>query len=123
LPVSRLTQASRRSPCTKTWPSTTSDLDGDGRAEPPDAIRILRHLFQGGPIITCEDAADAADADDADDADDDGVVAINDAIYILTYLFLGGSEIPGPTGECGVDWTRDAIECEFPIDCGGFDPR
>ena len=49
------------------------------------------------------------------DADDDGAVEITGAIFLLTYLFLGGTAPAEPLGKCGVDPTPDDLTCvSFP---------
>ena len=48
-----------------------------------------------------------------DDADDSGVLDQSDAVATLTYLFLGGVEIPAPGADaCGPDPTPDDLGCE-----------
>ncbi|MBI4602973.1 MAG: hypothetical protein HY721_13530 [Planctomycetes bacterium] len=80
------------------------DANSSGRLNVADAIGILLHLFQGGPLA-CPDAADF---------DDIGSVEWDDAILLLRYLFLGldAPEPPGP-GRCGEDPTPDDLpECD-----------
>ena len=49
---------------------------------------------------------------DALDANDDGSVDISDAIYMLSFLFEGGPQMPAPTGTCGTDDTVDNLICQ-----------
>ena len=67
-----------------------------------DAIGLLYLLFAGGPGLECSDAGDA---------NDDGVIDISDAVLILSYLFLGERILPPPSGYCGVDITKDDLDC------------
>ena len=68
---------------------------------------------KGGPATFqgFETAADVCEiAAGAPDCNGDGVRDIGDAIYLLSYLFLGGPApvAPGPT-YCGLDSTEDAL--------------
>jgi len=65
-------------------------------------VSSLAFLFLGGTPPPCRDSADA---------DDSGVLEITDAIFTLNFLFLGGRAPPAP-GDCGVDPTVDALECD-----------
>ena len=47
----------------------------------PDAVLVLRHLFSG-ETLPCPDAADV---------DDGGTVTLADALILLRFLYLGGS--------------------------------
>ena len=49
---------------------------------------------------------------DAGDSDDSGELNITDAVNSLGYLFRGGSPLPAPFLECGVDATDDELDCE-----------
>ena len=77
------------------------DTDLDAVLSLTDAVRILSHLFQGGPM-TCLDAADV---------DDSGQLDITDPIRLLNYLFLGGSPPPPPFMSPGADPTPDGLDC------------
>lgn len=80
------------------------DVDGNGRVELTDAVRILNWLFQGGQPPACEDSSDA---------DDNGRIDITDAILILNHLFSGGAPPKEPNQEGkGFDSTRDELECD-----------
>ena len=82
------------------------DSNRDGLFDLSDAIGLLDFLFGSGRA-TCKDASDA---------NDDGAVGIADAIAILGHLFAIS---PGPTplGECTVDGSLDALDCQIPDDC------
>jgi len=67
-----------------------------------DPVRILEYLFRD-KHLDCVKAADA---------DDDGEVRIDDALYMLDYLFMGGPIIPPPFPEAGTDPTPDDLSCE-----------
>ena len=60
-----------------------------------DPIVILRYTFLGGALPRCLEAADVDD-----DATINGVL---DAVYGLTYSFLGGPGPAAPFPECGLD--------------------
>ncbi|HVR76016.1 MAG TPA: PEP/pyruvate-binding domain-containing protein [Planctomycetota bacterium] len=81
------------------------DTDTNGDVNLTDAVFLLRHLFQGGGPLPCEDAGDF---------NDDDFVEITDAVLILLFLFQGVdlSEPPGPF-ECGLDPTFDLLsDCD-----------
>ncbi len=80
------------------------DVDGNGRPEITDAVRLLGFLYLGEAGIPCHDAADA---------DDTGLLDINDPVFILGYLFLGGLPPPAPGPQvCGPDPSGDDLpEC------------
>ena len=67
-----------------------------------DAIYILNHLFLGGPVPVCDDAADV---------DDNGITNISDPVYLLLHLFQGGAAPPSPYPDPGADPTADALTC------------
>jgi hypothetical protein len=73
------------------------DADLDGATTLADAVRVLRHLFEGSADLACEDAADA---------DDNEVLNVTDPIRILAHLFLGAMPPPPPHPEPGSDPTR-----------------
>jgi hypothetical protein len=60
-------------------------------------------LFLSGESLTCLDSADS---------DDSGELDLTDAIYLLDYLFLGGSPPRAPFSECGRDGPGDLLGCE-----------
>ncbi len=77
------------------------DPNGDVRIDIADPITIVLHLFGSFPVQYC----------DAADADDNGMIDINDALYLLQYLFTGGPPPAPPFPEMGSDETSDAIDC------------
>ncbi len=81
------------------------DANSDGAIGVDEPIRLLNHLFLGGPAVPCPDAADA---------DDSGRLDLTDAVHLLLYLFLGGAPPPEPGPErCAADPTADALDaCE-----------
>jgi len=79
------------------------DANNDGNVNISDPVYISNFLFQGGPDISCYDAADANDS---------GTVDVSDIVFLYSYLFQGGAAPPnpGPT-TCGPDPTSDSIGC------------
>ncbi|MBT5737715.1 MAG: hypothetical protein HOI29_04005 [Planctomycetes bacterium] len=74
-----------------------------------DAMALLNYLFSSSEH-TCIDALDS---------NDDGQIDIGDAYYLLHYQFSGGEAPPAPgLGNCGVDPTDDALDCESYESCG-----
>jgi hypothetical protein len=59
--------------------------------------------YQGRATNSCLDAADV---------DDTGTRDITDAVYLLSFLFLGGPSPEPPSGACGPDPTVDVLTCE-----------
>ena len=49
---------------------------------------------------------------DAADTDDNGALEITDAVYLLSFLFLGGPAPEQPFPSCGPDPTIDDLTCE-----------
>ncbi len=90
------------------------DSNGDGRINLGDPMEILFHLFHGNRDLQCLDASDL---------DDDGEVLMNDSIFGLTYLFLGGQAPTTPgVRYCGPDPTDDdALDCLSHSSCEGQD--
>lgn len=78
------------------------DATADGSLNITDAIAILLHLFQGGPIVPCEDSADV---------NDDGKVDLADPVGLLRFLFQEGDAPPAPFPDPGPDPTADALDC------------
>lgn len=78
------------------------DANNNGAVFVADASYISNWLFHGGPEPSCLDAADA---------NDDGVIGVEDAVYIVSFLFDGGPPIPAPWPLCGVDPTKDSLDC------------
>jgi hypothetical protein len=71
-----------------------SDLDGDGRLDVTDAVRLLLALFsESKPALPCsgDTIADGGNRVLAD-ADADGSVGLSDAVRILRYIFAAGPE-------------------------------
>ncbi len=88
-------------------PFIRGDANQDGRYTVSDGVAIAKAVFnQGSKLDLIKKCMDSADADD------NGQVDTADAIYLLTYLFLGGDPIPAPLGACGQDPTDDQLTCE-----------
>ncbi len=74
-----------------------------GRVNISDAVRILMCLVDDpGACPVCQDAADV---------NDDGTIDIADPIYLLMFLFKGGTPPPEPFPEAGLDPTEDQLSC------------
>lgn len=85
-------------------PFVRGDVDRNGAVDIADPVYLAKYLFQGGPAISCPDAADA---------NDDAVLDVSDPIYLLFHLFLGGAPPPPPFPDVGSDPTfRDNLGCE-----------
>ena len=82
-----------------------ADAVADGSLNLLDATEMLFQLFLVDDSV-CSDALDA---------NDDGAFNIADPLFLLDYLFSGGSPISDPSGVCGEDPTVDNLTCqEFP---------
>lgn len=67
-----------------------SDANADARTDISDAIFLLLHLFVDGRELPCQDAADF---------DDNGMLAINDPIGILGFIFRAMPSSSTPANE------------------------
>jgi len=54
---------------------------------------------------------------DASDCNDDGTLDLSDAIFGLSFMFLGTRTIPQPFPGCGVDETEDDLGCDDHPSC------
>lgn len=82
-----------------------ADAVADGSLNLLDATEMLLQLFLQQDSL-CLDALDA---------NDDGAFNIGDPLFLLDYLFSGGTPISDPSGACGEDPTVDNLTCqEFP---------
>ncbi len=81
------------------------DVNLDSSIDLSDGISQLESLFSGSWPLDCEDAADT---------NDDGAFNIADTIFLLSYLFSGGSAPADPFGSCGPDPTFDSLGCDSP---------
>jgi hypothetical protein len=92
--------------CLTTSPAPCDDFirgnsNVSGTADLTDALHFLEVAVLGQGEIHCVDAADS---------DDSGDLTINDPIFLLTWVFLGGVEIADPL-RCGPDPTLDFLDC------------
>ena len=79
------------------------DVNEDGVLQIADPVSLLNFLFSSGVTIDCPDAADA---------DDSGNLDITDAVYSLSYQFLGGPEPKPPFPGCGPEGPEpDGLAC------------
>lgn len=82
-----------------------ADAVADGSLNLLNATEMLFQLFLVNDSV-CSDALDA---------NDDGAFNIADPLFLLDYLFSGGTPISDPSGVCGEDPTVDNLTCqEFP---------
>lgn len=81
------------------------DVNSDEKVNLADPIMLMNWLFIDSEI-NCVKAADA---------DDDGEVMLNDAMYLLYYLFERGPVIMPPFPEPGTDPTRDELSCDISL--------
>lgn len=87
------------------------DFEQNGKIDLGDPVGILFELFVTGLCAPCLDAGDA---------DDDGLLQLTDAIYLLSYLFLGGLPPRAPFPEAGLDPTDNgSLKCFPGPDCRG----
>ena len=87
------------------------DVDGNGVAAALlDSFVLLNWQFLDGPEPGCFDAADV---------DDTGMIsALLDSFRLLEWTFTTGEPPPAPgPDECGVDPTKDDLDCREPPDC------
>ena len=89
-------------------PFTRGDVNEDGQENISDGVGILRFLFAGTVALSCEQSADV---------DDDESVRLNDAVFLLTFLFRHGEEPPPPHAECADDPTDGTVTCESYAPC------
>ncbi|MGE4618436.1 MAG: FG-GAP-like repeat-containing protein [Planctomycetota bacterium] len=83
------------------------DMNFDNVVNIADPVGLLNLLFNNpGPLTGCLDVFDF---------NDDGDVDISDSVYLLQYLFTGGSAPPAPFPSCGIDATPDTLDCLVPV--------
>lgn len=78
------------------------DVNASGRVNLIDPVDLLLFMFHGRQVVSCEKAADA---------NDDGQLDTTDALIILRFIFLLGSDLPSPFSQCGVDPIDDLLSC------------
>ena len=69
------------------------DCNGDGNTDVSDAVTMLRASFSRGVERPCLSACDVNG--------DGAITGVVDAIGLLTWMFIGGVEIPAPSPNCG----------------------
>ena len=79
------------------------DCNDDEGVNIADAVRLLLGLFRGVEL--------ADDCPGACDTDDDGVLAVDDAVGLLRFLFARGTPPVTPFQDCGIDPTPDELSC------------
>ncbi|MBI4603817.1 MAG: hypothetical protein HY721_17820 [Planctomycetes bacterium] len=100
------------------------DANADGITDVSDAIFLVDFLYRGGRAPPCMDAADVDDS--AVPGSPRPAVGLNDPVYLLRWLFLGGPDPPAPSPRamppqtCGPDRQfRDELGCDAYPPCGG----
>ncbi len=89
-------------------PFLRADCNSDDDVNIADGIYLVNHLFQGGPVPTCNDACDT---------NDDGSLDAADAIYIFNYRFLDGPAPMAPFPAADLDPTPgDGLGCNGDAD-------
>ena len=83
------------------------DVDGDLQRGIGDFYSLQSFLFLAGEI-NCADSADL---------NDDGRIDVADLYLTLSPFFGMDVVIPGPTGTCGDDETKDELTCLFHFGC------
>lgn len=83
------------------------DVNGDGKLDIADAVRMLGYLFSRGAPPPCPNLADA---------NNDTKLDISDAISILAHLFAHG---PPPAAPVQCASARDCLGLPWPIFCMG----
>ena len=79
------------------------ETNADGRFDLSDAVTALLYLFSALEARTCLDALDI---------DDNGAIQVTDAVFLLRFLFRGGSRPPPPFPLPGPDPTdNDPYRC------------
>ena len=79
------------------------DADLSGGVDIADAVRVLVHLFSGGPPLECPAAADS---------DGSGFpLDLTDPVFLLRHLFLGDVPPPPPYPDCGPAPAADDSGC------------
>ena len=66
------------------------DANADGNVNVSDMVQVLSHLFRGTALYCREPA----------DVDEDGQVLLTDAVYLITFAFLGGPPPAAPYPAC-----------------------
>jgi len=83
------------------------DANIDAAVDISDAVKVVRYLFSD-VTVSCLDAADT---------NDDEEINITAAIFLLEFLYRGGSAPPAPFPEMGSDpGEADALGCEDGLD-------
>jgi hypothetical protein len=89
------------------------DVNCNGFLSLVDATELAGHLFFNLPL--------RCDCVDARDVNDDGLLLVDDVIYLLAFLESNGTPPPAPgPRRCGEDPTRDELVCaHYPrVVCG-----
>jgi hypothetical protein len=79
------------------------DCNGDG------AVDISDPIFLANTLINNQQ--NQLDCQDACDPNDNGALTLDDANYLLNWLFVGGPAPRPPHGACGLEPTFDALNC------------
>jgi hypothetical protein len=77
------------------------EVNGDGRVDISDGVKVVLHLFRG-VAIDCQDAADA---------NDDESLNVTDVVYLLDHMYRGGPAPAAPYPSRGPDPAGAALGC------------
>ncbi len=83
-------------------PFVRGDVTRDNRLDISDPIAVGAWLFLKSWDLNCHKAADI---------DDDGDNDLGDMVHLILFLFNGGSGIPQPYPNAGIDPTPDDLPC------------
>jgi N-acetylneuraminic acid mutarotase len=85
------------------------DVNGSGNWNITDAILMFLCQFN-----TSAASIDCAGCPDARDCNDDETIDLSDAIFFLSWKFLGARTLPEPVTSCAMDLTGEGLGCADP---------
>lgn len=93
-------------------PFKRGDANLDQRVDISDIVTIAKTQNQLRPVYKSGNPTLVANCQKAADPDDNGRIDINDAFYLISFLFGGGSKPPAPGPDTtGFDPTADSLTC------------
>jgi hypothetical protein len=84
------------------------DANNDSEVNIADAVYGLNFLFRQGPAILCQDAGDCNNDGMLDANPNSSLMDMSDAIFLVTYRFMGGE---APAGGIGCQMAADPSTC------------